>query len=92
MQIKLRGKQVGVEKIKKGNKKADTFLHIPDSEEFSGIVRYVGPAAASDITVGQKVYFASQFQTMRLAGSEICVMEDQNILAVQNEETSPTEI
>lgn len=85
MQIQLRGKRVGVEKLKKQDSKNELFLKMPDHEEYLGVVKYVGPDAQSDIKVGQKVYFGNTFQTLRMAGAEICVMEDTNVLASRDE-------
>jgi co-chaperonin GroES (HSP10) len=83
MQIKLRGNRVAIEKVKKAAKKGGTedFLVIPESEEYAGIVRYVGPDASSDIKVGQKVYFATSFQEVRMGGVTLCVLEDKMVYA-----------
>lgn len=85
-QIKFRDKRVGVEKLKKQNKKDTSFIIAPDHDEYLGIVRYVSEGAAKDLQVGAKVYFGNQFQTVKMNSAEICVMEDSNVLAVVNEE------
>lgn len=88
MQIKFRGNRVAVEKIKKQNKKAgDTsFLVMPDAEEYVGVIRHIGETADKSLTIGQKVYFTTQHQVMRIAGTELCVMDDNSVVAVVNEE------
>lgn len=86
MQIKLRGKRVGVEKLK-STKREKSFIAMPESEEFSGVVRYVSEEAAKDIKVGDKVVYGNQFQQVKLEGSVICVMDDSNIMATLNENT-----
>lgn len=89
MQIKFKGKRVAVEKNKKQNKKVGNadFLVMPDSEEYVGIIRYVGDEADTSLQVGQKVYFSTDHQSMRIGGVELCVMEDKCVLAVVYEET-----
>ena len=82
MQVKMRGKKVGVEKLKKSSSKGSSFIVMPESEEYIGIVRYIGDDAAKDLQVGQKVYFSNSFQTVRILGSDVCVMDDVNVLAV----------
>lgn len=92
MQIKLRGNQVAVEKLKKQAKRdAANFLTMPDAEEYLGIIRHLGPDAGSDLVVGQRAYFSTTFQNFRMAGSEYCVMEDKNILAVVQDEAKQEE-
>ena len=88
MQIKFRGNRVAVEKIKKQNKKAGetSFLVMPDSEEYVGIIRYLGESADQSLKIGQKVYFTTQHQITRIGGSDLCVMDDAQILAVVDED------
>ncbi len=89
MQVKFRGNKVAVEKNKKQNKNAgsrDGFLVMPDSEEYVGLIRYVGDGADASLQVGQKVYFSTDHQMMRIGGVELCVMEDKCVLAVVHEE------
>lgn len=81
MQIKLRGNKVAVEKIKKADKKGTSFLVVPESEQYTGVIRYVGELASTDLKVGQKVYFSTTYQTTRMAGTELCVMEDKEVYA-----------
>lgn len=82
MQIKLRGNRVAIEKVKKSTaKQGDGFLVIPESEEYAGVVRYVGPEASADIKVGQKVYFSTAFQNVRMGGVDLCVLEDKMVYA-----------
>lgn len=88
MQIKFRGKRIAVEKIKKQNKKGSdaTFLVMPDSEEYVGVIRHIGESADQSLKIGQKVYFTTQHQVTRIGGSELCVMDDEQILAVVDED------
>lgn len=87
MKIKLKGKRVAVEKIKKQSKnQAHGGIIMPDSEEYLGHVRYVGEEADKSLVVGQKVFFSTNHQLVRMAGQELCVMEDTQIYAVVEEE------
>ena len=84
MQIKLRGNKVAVERIKKAEKKKNDidFLHMPDSEEYTGVIRHVGDSAAKDLAVGQKVYFSTNHQQVRIAGVNLCILEDSFVYAI----------
>ncbi len=87
MKIQLLGKRVAVEKLKKSSNKNDGFLVMVESEEFLGIVKYVGTGSGQVmLSVGQKVYFGTKFQLVRMAGSEVCVMDEENVLAVIKDE------
>jgi co-chaperonin GroES (HSP10) len=85
MQIKLRGNKVAIEKLKKAKRNEDAFIVMPDSEEFTGVVRYVGDSASADLRVGQKVYFSKNYQQLRMAGMELCVLEDVHVYAIVEE-------
>lgn len=79
--INLLGNRVAVEKLKKKSQGAHGGIIIPDSEEYLGIVRYVGPSANINIAVGHKVYFSTNYQQCRMDGKDLCVMEDKEIFA-----------
>lgn len=82
MQIKLKGKRVAIEKIKKQSKGQSAGLIMPDSEEYLGIIRYVSDEADQSNKVGQKVYFSTNYQQVRMNGVDLCVMDDTQIFAV----------
>lgn len=86
MQLKLRNKKVAVEKIKKTTKKDNALFTMPETEEYCGVIKYLGSDVQSDLLVGQTVYFGTNFQEVRMAGSQLCVMDDINVLAVSDEE------
>jgi co-chaperonin GroES (HSP10) len=80
MQVNLRGKRVGVEKIKSQKPgAAHSGIVMPDSEEYFGIIRYVGSDADPILKVGQRVYFSTSFQQCMIAGAKICIMNDTEI-------------
>lgn len=83
--INLKGKRVAVEKIKTQEKSETSFLVMPDSEEYLGRVRYVGPDADPTIQVGQKVYFSTNYQQCRIGGKDLCIMNDSEIFATVTE-------
>lgn len=83
MKLKLKGKRIAVEKIKKQSKSAaHGGIIVPDSEEFLGYIRHVGEDADKSLEVGQKVYFSTAHQQVRMDGKDLCVMEDSQIFAV----------
>lgn len=88
-QVQLRGQRVAVEKLKKQSKKdSGSFFVDVETEEFVGLVRFVGSDLKdSDLKVGQKVYFGSQYQPVRMANTDLCVMDEDNVLAIVNETT-----
>lgn len=85
MAIKLKGKRVAVEKIKKQKKEAHGGLIMPDSEEYLGHIRFVGPDADQTLQPGQKVYFSTNYQQSRMDGVDLCIMDDKEIFAVVEE-------
>lgn len=83
--IRMRGNNVGVEKLSK-NDKSGNWISMPEDTTFTGIVKYVGRSVDDpDIEVGKKVYFGSQRETVRIGGAEIMVMTEDNIVAVVDE-------
>lgn len=81
--VQLRGKKVAIEKLKTQTKKQEnSFLHIPDSEEYLGIIKYIGPDADKDLKIGQKVFFSRNYQQVRMESSDLCVLEDKEIYAI----------
>lgn len=84
----MRNKKVAVEKLKKSSKKDGVPWVDPEVEEFTGVIRHVGESVAPDLKVGQKVYFGSDYQKYKIQGEDLCVMEDQQILAIVNEEVT----
>lgn len=83
MQVKLRGNRVAVEKLKTQSKNKSTqFLVVPNSEEYLGVIKFVGPDASKDLQVGQRVYFSRNFQQVRIESSDLCVLEDKEIYAI----------
>lgn len=81
MKINLRGNKVAVEKIKTA-KSETSFLVVPETEEYCGIVKYVGELASQDLKAGQKVYFSTNFQNLTINGTKLCVLEDKEIFAI----------
>lgn len=81
MSIKFRGKKIGVEKLKKQSNKSNSLYKELETEEFLGIVKYSSKKA--DVKVGDKVYFGKDFQNVRMEGSSICIMDDDNVLAIE---------
>ncbi len=79
------GQRVAVEKLKKQNRSDDFFIKMPDQEEFLGVIKLIGPDCKLGFKEDQKVYFETKFQSVRMGGMELCVMDETNILAYQEE-------
>lgn len=84
-QIKLRGNRVAVEKLKKAKTNDASWIKVPESEEYIGIIKYVGDSASKDLQPGQTVYFGTNCQIVRMAGAELFVMEDSQVYAFISE-------
>lgn len=93
MQIVMRGKRVGVEKLGKASQ-SKTFLAMPDDASAIGFIRFVGSElASSDLKVGMKVAFGKNRHEIKLNGMDVFVMDEENVYAVvedQNAEVQPT--
>ncbi len=86
MKVQLRGKKVGIEKLKSSKDKT-LFIVLPEDAEYFGHIKYVGPEVSKDIEVGQKVYFGTNsLQNVRMAGTTICVINDEDVLAIITDE------
>ena len=85
MTLQLKGKRVAIEKLKKQQKNQPGSLILPDGEEYLGVIKYVGPEANPELKVGQKAYFTTNYQQFRIAGSDLCVMQDSEVVAVEQE-------
>lgn len=91
MKIQMRGSMVGVRKLGGKKKNDNSFFVIPDSDEATGIIKYVGPDVAKDLEVGMKVYYGNKKQLVRIAGDEIEVMENDNIYAIAKDSDENSE-
>jgi len=88
--IQMRGKNVGVVKVKETKKSAGTFdsiIALPDDDNSAGIIKYLGKEMSenSDLKVGTKVYFGGKRYTVVIGGEEILIMDEDNIVAVSEE-------
>ncbi len=82
--IQLRGNRIAIEKIKKQTKNTTNgFLVMPDSEEYLGIIKFIGESSATDLEVGQKVYFSTKFQHVKIQGTDLCIMDDTEVYAIE---------
>lgn len=83
MGLILRGKKVAVEKQKTADKKSGaSFIVMPENEEYCGVIRAVGPEVSSDLKVGLKVYFNTNFQYASISGSKLCIMDESEIYGI----------
>jgi co-chaperonin GroES (HSP10) len=89
MSLQLLGKRYAIEKLRKAPNRSDGLFVEVQSEEYCGIIRYVGNPGPDQfifmLKEGAKVYFGTKFQSFRIGGQELCVMEEENIIAVVDE-------
>jgi co-chaperonin GroES (HSP10) len=89
--ISLLGTLVGVEELKNSNKESTGAFVLPEMAENLGIVRYVGeglPPSQGPLRVGDKVYFGSKRETVRMKGVDILIMEYTNVIGIVEEEAA----
>jgi len=91
--IQFLGKKVGVEKASKAETKPKTglFVEEPEIADDFGTVRFIGQEITNPpFAVGDKVYFGKYREELRMAGKDILVMEESNVLAkvIEAEENS----
>lgn len=86
--IQFLGKQVGIEKASKPQaQKTGLFVEEPEIADDFGTVRFIGQEIHNPpFAVGDKVYFGKHRQELRMAGKDILVMEESNVLAKVIEE------
>lgn len=88
MQVLMRGKRVGVEKLTKSVSTAASLFAMPEDTFSMGIIKYVGDGLVdSDLKVGMKVHFGDQRQPMKMSGVDILVMEETNVLAIVQDDS-----
>jgi co-chaperonin GroES (HSP10) len=87
----MRNKKIGVEKASKQSKKDVGIWVAPDVADSYGIIRYLGPNSADDLKIGMKVYYGTQREQVRMAGSDIEVMNEDNVIAIVQDEETPKE-
>lgn len=86
MKIKMRGTLVGVEQVKK-SAKSDSLFSMPEDSNAVGRVKYLGDKLGeTDLKVGDKVYYGDKRQPVTIDGAEILVMDQENIVAIAEED------
>ncbi len=87
MPIVMRGNKIGIEKVGKAAKKQGGII-MPEVADSLGIIRYLGDEAEKDLEIGDKVYYGTERQQVRMGGADIEVMESDNVLAIVEEPLS----
>ena len=85
--LKIVNGAIFVEKYDKVRKSKDVspFSSLPTNEAL-GLVRFVDSDLDSKYPIGSKVYFKNKYERLYIGGIEYFVMQDDNIVAVLNEE------
>lgn len=87
----MRGKRVGVEKIGR-SAKSGTFIAMPEDTSAVGIIRFVGDAiTSSDLKVGMKIYYGKNRHELKMNGTDILVMDEDNVYAIVEESNAEVE-
>ena len=83
--IQMRGNRVGIEQLK-ASAKSNSVFSLPEDSNASGVIRFLGSSLTnSDLKLGMKVYYGTKRQTMTIDGMSILVMEEDNIVAVEED-------
>lgn len=88
MQVLMRGKRVGVEKLGKvSNSKA--YLAMPEDASAVGFIRFLGKDLVNtDLKVGMKVYYGKNRHELKMNGTDILVMDEDNVYAIVEEQNA----
>lgn len=82
MQVLMRGKRIGVEKLGRSSN-TKSLIAMPEDASAVGTIRYVGKDILdSDLKVGTKVYYGKNRHELKMNGQDILVMDEDNIYAI----------
>jgi co-chaperonin GroES (HSP10) len=82
MPTQMRGKRVAVEKLTKA---ADSsgYLAMPDDVSAVGFIRHIGSGLTeTDLKVGMKVYYGKNRHELKMDGTEVLIMDEDNVYAI----------
>lgn len=88
--LRVRGKRVVVEKLGRSKGSVDSLLAMPEDTSAVGIIRHVGEEV-KDLQAGQKVYFGKNRHELRMDGSDVLVMDEENVYAIVEEVRAESE-
>ena len=80
MKIKMVNGKIAVEKATKSKKVSDLGFAEVEAVDSLGIIRYVPENSA--YSVGQKIYYGGKREEVRMAGIDVQVMNEDNIIAI----------
>ena len=84
MQVLMRGKRIGVEKLGRvSNNRTSSLLSMPEDASAVGFIRFIGKDLVnSDLRIGMKVYYGKNRHELKMNGMDILVMDEDNVYAV----------
>lgn len=89
--VKMRGKWIAVNRQGKSNNDG-SFLTMPDDSSAVGTIKFVGPDVKDpDLKVGTKVYFGKNHHLLKMLGSDVFVMTEDNIYSVVEDSNAKTQ-
>jgi len=91
MKITMVNGKIAVERVGKSSKKDATVFFAPvEVSQSLGLIKYV--AEGSKYKIDQKVYYGNKREEVRMAGVDVQVMDEDNIIAIAEEENEePTQ-
>jgi co-chaperonin GroES (HSP10) len=86
MKVKMLGNNIGVEPLGKSKKKDSGFLVMPEAQDSSGVIRFLGEDYEGKLQVGTIICYGDSKKAVKLSGKEILVMSPDNIYAILEED------
>ena len=72
---------VDLGKTAKRKQDASIFVEL-EAVQNCGIIRYLGPEVSPNLRIGQRVYVGNVRELIQMAGEEVMVMKEENVIAV----------
>ncbi len=85
MKIQMLGCRIAVEPLNKVKKQS--FIVMPESNENTGVIKYLGKEYDGSLQVEQVVCFGDQKQPVTVSGEDLIIMEPDNVFAILEDES-----
>lgn len=91
MKLKVSKGKILVGKVGKQTKQSQNMFVMPEVTDSLGIIKYVGEGVDPSFQVGTKVYYGKSRQEVRISGEDIFVMDEENIIAIVEDDNEQLE-
>jgi len=81
MKIRMLNNLIGVEQVGKTTKNDGMFAETEVTHNL-GLIKFVGESADEKFSVGQKIYFGNERESIIMSSEEVLIMKDTNIYAI----------